>query len=131
MRKAVESIRRIPEINHNRKVMLSLFVVFLGLVLGLVAKVTDSVSVIGEIGTGLGLWVFIVTSISAFSHTPRYGNAECPPVFLVLAFLILLIWTNRIGIFPESVFYGLADCIAAIPNWRVLCLAFPRQGLDS
>ncbi len=106
MRKAVESIRQIPEINHKRKVMLSLFVVLSGLVLGLVAKATDSVSVIGEIGTGLGIWVFIVTLIAAFSFTPITAMLNALLFFLSLLFSYYLYGKIVLGFFPKAYFTG-------------------------
>lgn len=64
MQKAINAIRPMPEkIHMKREVLISLFIMLLGLALGYTAKITDSISLFGGIGTDLGIWVFIVSLI--------------------------------------------------------------------
>lgn len=49
----------------QRKLLRVLLIFMLGAILGFLAKHTDSISIIGDIGTQLGFWVFTATIVSA------------------------------------------------------------------
>jgi len=120
LQKAINAIRPIPEkIYMKREVLISLFIMLLGLALGYIAKITDSISMIGEIGTDLGIWVFIVSLIVAFSHTPVTAAINAPVFFLSMFASYYLYGHLVLGFFPRAYFIG----------WLVVSLLSPIGGL--
>lgn len=119
LQKAINAIRSIPEkIHMKREVLISLFTMLLGLALGYIAKITDSISMIGEIGTDLGIWVLIVSMIVAFSHTPITAAITAPVFFLSMLASYYLYGHLVLGFFPRAYFTG----------WLVVSLLSPIGG---
>ena len=52
--------------------------------MGFIAKATDSVSMIGDIGTELGVWVFTATLLAAFSRYPLSAALNTLLFFLAM-----------------------------------------------
>lgn len=120
MLKAINAIRPMPEkIFIKREMLISLFVMLLGLVLGYIAKITDSISMFGEIGTDLGIWVFIVSIIVAFSHTPITAAINALLFFLSMLASYYLYGHLVLGFFPRAYFIG----------WLIVALLSPFGGL--
>lgn len=120
MRKAINAIRLMPEkIDIKREKRISLFVMLLGLALGYIAKKTDSISMIGEIGTDLGIWVFIASIIVAFSHTPITAAINAPIFFLSMLASYYLYGHLVLGFFPRAYFLG----------WLAVSLLSPIGGV--
>lgn len=72
----IESLNQIRarsnvQIPVQQKLIPVLFSLFLGGLLGFLAKRYDSLPIIGEIGTYLGLWVLIATVLVAWSRSPK------------------------------------------------------------
>lgn len=96
--------------------------VLLGLLLGWVAKATDSVSLIGEIGTELGIWVFIATLVAAYSRTPWLAAIHVPLFFLAMLASYYIYGQIMLGFFPMSYFMGwlivsLLSSVAGFVAW--------------
>jgi hypothetical protein len=66
----------------KREIAHSACVLLLGLVLGFVAKATDGISVIGDIGTYAGVWIFVATMVAAFSKSPFLAALNTLLLFL-------------------------------------------------
>jgi uncharacterized membrane protein YjdF len=54
--------------------------------MGVIAKIADSISIIGEIGTKLGIWVFVATIIAAYSRYPFSAAINVLLFFLSMLF---------------------------------------------
>ena len=115
----IQQQRPYPQkLSMKTEVIFSVFIVLLGLTLGFVAKMTDSVSIIGEIGTEIGVWIFVATMIAAFS---RYPFAAVINVFLFFIFALVAYYLYGnfvLGFFPRSYFYG----------WLIVALVSPFAG---
>ena len=90
----------------------------MGLALGLIAKAADSVSVVGDIGTYLGVWVFAATLIAAFSSLPLLAALNAMVFFLALLTSYFLYGSLALGFFPRAYFLG----------WLVIALLSPIGG---
>jgi len=87
--------------------------------LGLIAKATDSVSVIGDIGTYLGVWVFTATLIAAFSRSPLFAALNTLMFFLALLTAYYTYGSLVLGFFPKAYFLG----------WLIVALLSPLGGV--
>lgn len=93
------------------------FFVF-GALLGLVSKHFDSTSIIGDITTRPGIWVLLVTLVSAYSRTPK-AAALHTFVFLFGMLLAYYAYTTWLfGFFPARV----------ATAWGVFALLSPAAG---
>jgi len=116
----LKEIRQWPDkINIKRELLYSLTVVVFGLLFGCVAKATDSISLIGDIGTDLGVWVFIVSIIAAFSSRPRFAMINTPVFLLSMLTSYYLYGQLILGFFPKAYMMG----------WLVMALISPIGGL--
>ena len=120
MRKTLSGIRPIPErISAKREVVYSTLVAVLGFALGFVAKATDSISILGDIGTHLGIWVLVASLIVAFSSAPVIAMINAPLFFLPMLASYYLYGHFVLGFFPKSYFIG----------WLIVSLLSPLGGL--
>lgn len=119
MKDRISSIRPLPEkIVLSHRIIFTVFVALLGLILGYVAKATDSSSIIGDIGTNLGVWIFVGTLVVTFSFTP-FAAALNLPVFLLSMLAAYYVYGSLVlGFFPEAYFIG----------WLILSLISPIGG---
>jgi len=112
-------IRGWPEkANFRRELLFTLAAAAFGLLLGYIAKAADSVSIIGDIGTELGVWVFIVTMIAAFSLRPLFAAINAPAFLLSMLLSYYLYGQLILGFFPKAYFMG----------WLVIALISPIGG---
>ena len=116
----LKKIRSVPETtNKKREMLFTLSVIAFGLLFGFIAKATDSVSIIGDIGTDLGVWVFIVSIIAAFSRQSLSAIVNTP-VFLLSMLTSYYIYGQVVfGFFPKAYFTG----------WLVMALISPIGGI--
>ena len=113
------NIRDYPEYRSLKvDIIMSLLVVVLGAMLGFVSKATDSISFIGELGTELGVWIFVATLVSAYSRYPYSAAINTMLFFLAMLFSYYLYGYLVLGFFPKSYFMG----------WLVMALLSPLAG---
>lgn len=106
------------KINIKREILFTLSVFILGLLFGYVAKATDSVSIFGEIGTDLGIWVFIVSLVAAFSSRPLFAIINTPILFVSMLLSYYVYGQIVFGFFPKTYFIG----------WLIIALISPIGG---
>lgn len=116
----IQKLRSYPKkLSIKHEILFSACIVLLGMSLGLVAKMTDSVSIIGEIGTEVGIWVFAATMVAAFSRYPFTASIN---TFLFFLSMLLGYYTYGyavLGFFPRSYFLG----------WLILTFISPLAGI--
>lgn len=86
--------------------------------IGVIAKMTDSVSIIGDIGTELGIWVFTAAIIAAYSRYPVSGAIN---VFLFFTAVLAAYYAHGalvLNFFPKAYFLG----------WLIAALISPFAG---
>ena len=116
----LKNIREFPSIiNKKHEILFTFFVIVSGLLFGFIAKATDSVSLIGDIGTDLGVWVFIVSIIAAFSSRPLSAIINTPAFLLSMLTSYYVYGQVVLGFFPESYFMG----------WLIIALLAPIGGI--
>ncbi len=109
-----------------------------GAVMGLVAKGTDGVSVVGDIGTHLGIWVLTATVLAAWSRSPQAAALHVFAFFAGMLGAYYAYSTVLFGFFPRYylAFWGgvaLLSPIAACVAWyargngwpAALCASLP------
>jgi hypothetical protein len=107
IRQRINAIREMPDaLSWKREIAYSACVLLLGLVLGVVAKATDSVSIVGQIGTYLGVWVFVATMVAAFSKSPFLAALNTLLLFLAMLAAYYAYGQIVLGFFPRSYFLG-------------------------
>lgn len=89
-----------------------------GALLGLVSKHFDSTTIIGDITTRPGIWILLVTLVSAFSPTPRSAALHTLAFLfgMLLAYYAYTTWL--FGYFPAQV----------ATAWGVFALLSPAAG---
>lgn len=92
----------------------TLAVIVLGLVLGYIAKATDSVNIIGDITTQLGIWVFISALVAVYSSKPIFAAINVTLFFLAMLCSYYIYGQLALGFFPKAYFFGwLAVAVAS------------------
>lgn len=88
----------------QQKMSKILMVFALGAFLGFLAKYLDSVSLLGQIGTDLGLWILVATILAAWSRSP---SAAAIHVFVFFLSMLIVYYTYSMvlfGFFPKYYF---------------------------
>jgi len=120
MMNKLKNIREFPKTaNKKREMLFTLLVIVFGLLFGFIAKATDSVSIIGAVGTDLGVWVFIVSMIAAFSSRPLFAIINTPAFLLSMLTSYYIYGQVVLSFFPEPYFMG----------WLVMALISPIGGI--
>ena len=102
------------DLSINQKFIKVLIVFIFGAIMGIFAKYTDG-TLVGLIGTYLGIWIFIATLISVYSKTPEVAALHVF-IFFVAMLLAYYIYSMKLfGFFPSYYFLG----------WMGLCLLTP------
>ncbi|MDR2888302.1 MAG: hypothetical protein LBV33_00475 [Lachnospiraceae bacterium] len=115
----INAVRLMPDhLSLKREFICSIYALLLGLIVGVVAKATDSISIIGEIGTLLGVWIFIATLIAAFSKSPFLAALNTLLFFLAVLAAYYSYTQLVFGFFPRSYFFG----------WFIIALLSPAGG---
>ena len=106
----------------KREVLISLAVIVCGIIIGVIAKATDSTSLVGEIGTDLSIWVLLGTLVAAYSHHPINAGINTTVFFLALLAGYYIYGQSVLGFFPASYFWGwlmvaLASSVCGFVVW--------------
>ena len=90
-------------------------VLLAGLIAGVAAKASDSVSFLGDLGTGMGVWVFTATLLAAYAHRPDGAALHVPVFFLGMLAGYYAYGQWVLGFFPRAYALG----------WLLLALGTP------
>ncbi len=88
------------------KIIYSAAVIAAGLLLGYIAKATDSVNIIGDITTEFGIWVFLSALASVYSSKPIYAAINVTLFFLAMLCSYYIYGQLALGFFPKAYFLG-------------------------
>ena len=114
-----QKFRAYPKnISIKSEILISFCVLLLGATLGLIAKLTDSVSIIGEIGTEIGIWIFVASLIAGYSRYPLSAAINVFLFFCAMLAAYYIYGQMALGFFPRSYFIG----------WLVVTLLSPLGG---
>jgi hypothetical protein len=94
-----------------------LFVLIFGAILGFLAKYVDG-SVVGQIGSELGIWIFVATTVGAWSRSPRAAALHVFVFFVSMLCVYYLYEMNLFGFFPTRYFLA----------WGCLAICSPIGG---
>lgn len=115
----MKHIRPIPDkFSFKKELIFSVCIIVLGLLLGTIAKMTDSISVIGDIGTELGIWIFLATLIAVYSRYPTAAAVNVLLFFLSMLCSYYIYGQLVLGFFPRAYFIG----------WLIIALFSPFAG---
>ena len=67
LQKALSNVRTKDPKSVSKIIIACVVTLALGIVFGVVAKAVDNISILGELGTRLGIWIVIATLIAAYS----------------------------------------------------------------
>lgn len=120
-------IRSKNEVSKKQKAYSVLFSFIFGFASGLIAKILDStlisnelsLSLLGLIGSKLGIWVFILSLVAAYSYTPKLAVTRVF-VFLISMLFSYYMYTMLIlNLFPLKyiAFWFLAALLSTIPAY--------------
>jgi len=118
-------IRSKNEVSKKQKAYSVLFSFIFGFASGLIAKILDSTLIsnelplLGLIGSKLGIWIFILSLVAAYSYTPKLAATRVF-VFLTSMLFSYYIYTILIlNLFPLKyiVFWFLAALLSIIPAY--------------
>jgi hypothetical protein len=90
----------------RQEMLTSLGVIISGTIFGIIAKATDSTTLIGDIGTDLSIWVLLGTVIAAYSHQPISAGINTMLFFLGLLAGYYTYGQFMLNFFPTSYFFG-------------------------
>lgn len=118
-------IRPINEVDKKQKAYSVLFSFIFGLASGLVAKMLDSsfipneLSFLGLIGSNLGVWIFILSLIAAYSYTPKLAATRVFVFLISMLFSYYMYSILILSLFPLKyiVFWFLAALLSIIPAY--------------
>ena len=115
----IQKLRPYPtKLSIKKEIAFSFCVLILGIVMGLIAKMTDSISIIGQIGTEIGIWIFVATIIAAYSRYPLSAAVNVILFFLAMLFTYYIYGHIVLGFFPKEYFVG----------WLIIALISPFAG---
>ena len=92
----INEIRPSNEMGKKQKAYSVLFSFIFGFAAGLIAKILDSafipneLSFLGLVGSNLGVWIFILSLVAAYSYTPKLASTR------VFVFLISMLFSYYI-----------------------------------
>ena len=90
----------------KQKITKVILILLLGAIMGFGAKSLDGISILGEIGSYLGVWIFTATLIAAYSRSPRSGALHVFTFFLAMLLSYYLYTLKMFGIFPKYYFFA-------------------------
>ncbi len=104
-------------INIKQEALISIGIMIFGTIFGIVAKATDSTTLIGDIGTDLCIWILLGTLIAAYSHHPITAGINTMLFFLALLAGYYIYSKFELVFFPFSYFSGwLIIALASFPS---------------
>lgn len=99
--------RKIPAKRLQKAdVFYTLCIIAAGFAIGYIAKRMDSINIIGQITTELGIWVFFAALIAAYSRKPSYGAVNVVVFFLAMLCAYYVYGYKVLGFFPKDYFLG-------------------------
>jgi hypothetical protein len=105
MLRIVGKIRPLPtKIAFKRELLFSLVVVLCGALLGFVSKAMDGVSIVGDITTEIGVWVFLASILALLCKTPITAAAHTLLFFIAMLAAYYLYSNFVLGFFPRAYF---------------------------
>ena len=115
----IRELRTYPEkIVFKTEVVTSLCIILLGISLGYIAKATDSISFLGDVGTELGVWIFVASLVAAYSRYPLSAAVNTMLFFLSVLASYYLYGHFVLDFFPKAYFMG----------WLIISLISPLAG---
>ncbi|WP_042272367.1 DUF6518 family protein [Faecalimicrobium dakarense] len=93
------------DLSIYQKFIRVLLVFIFGAVMGILAKYTDG-TIIGLIGTYLGIWIFIATLISVYSRSPEAGAIHVFAFFMAMLLAYYIYSMKLFGFFPGYYFFA-------------------------
>jgi hypothetical protein len=103
----------------KKEILFSACVTAAGAGIGVAAKAADSVSLIGDVGTDLAVWVFLASLIAAYSRHPVSAAVNVLLVFAAVLGGYYIYSKAVLGLFPRAYFLG----------WLIVTLLSPIGGL--
>ena len=109
-------------VGKSKKAYSVLFSFIFGFALGLIAKILDSTlipyefSFLGFIGSNLGVWIFILTLVAAYSYTPKLAATRVFVFLISMLFSYYMYTVLILNLFPLKyiVFWSLAALLSTI-----------------
>jgi len=98
--------RSTTRLSVQRKLLDAVLVVFLGALLGYLAKFFDGTPVVGQIGTNLGVWILIGTLLAALARSPRAAAVHVLLFFAAMLIVYYIYTLVLFGFFPMYYFKG-------------------------
>jgi hypothetical protein len=128
--------------------LFSLVIILCGALLGLVSKAMDSVSVVGDITTEIGVWIFLASILTLLCKTPITTAVNTLLFFLAMLAAYYLYGNFVLGFFPHAYFHSwllltfltpvggfllwfahgrnlVSNAIAALPIGLLFCHGYP------
>ena len=121
----LNGVRPTNEIGKKQKAYSVLFSFIFGFASGLIAKILDStlipdeLSLLGVIGSNLGVWIFILSLVAAYSYTPKLAATRVFVFLISMLFSYYLYTILILNLFPLKfiVFWFLAALLSIIPGY--------------
>ena len=118
-------IRPNNEIGKKQKAYSVLFSFIFGFASGFIAKILDStlipneLSFLGLIGSNLGVWIFILSLVAAYSYTPELAATRVFVFLISMLFSYYMYTILILNLFPLRyiVFWFLAALLSIIPAY--------------
>jgi hypothetical protein len=122
----IRKLRPYPQkLSMRTEIIFSACVILLGMSMGLIAKMTDSVSIIGDIGTELSIWVFAATIIAAYSRYPVSAAINVLLFFISMLAAYYIYGFVVLNFFPKTYFLAWL-VVALISSFAGFCTWFSR-----
>lgn len=129
MSQSINQIRAKPDIRIpvQRKVIQAIFSLFLGALLGFLAKYFDNVPYVGAIGTSLGVWILVATLLAAWSRSPKAAALHVFNFFAAMLTVYYLYSMILFGFFPKYYFLAWGG-IALLSPLGAYIVWYARRG---
>nr|WP_091018230.1 hypothetical protein [Paenibacillus amylolyticus] len=103
----------------KQKALSIVIAITIGVILGLAAKLVDAQGVhpvFDAIGGRIGIWIFVATLISVFSHSPKLAAVKICSFFVSLLTVYYLYTVFVLHFFPmrEIVFWGMCAVVSPV-----------------
>ena len=118
LQKALSNVRTKDPQSVSKIIIACVVTLALGIVFGVVAKAVDNISILGELGTRLGIWTVIATFIAAYSAS---ASKAATKTFIFFTAMLSAYYTYTLffhGFFPRQ--YAIA--------WGMFALLSPIAG---
>lgn len=113
-------IRVANKSNSKHNVFSIAIAIIIGVIMGLLAKIVDNPSyfnpIFTDIGDRLGIWLFVATLLSVFSHSPKLAAVKVFAFFGVMLTVYYMYTTLFLNFFPEReiIFWSICSLISPV-----------------